>query len=358
MKNILLFCGWMLAFQSISGQNVRFSFSVSSSVGTSTVSVFGQATTGSGNNMTGFTNYLYYDNTKATVANFNAAPITGTPYNWGTANESSILFQTNANSQIPIAHTGYFFYQNFDNNFVGINLPTTPILLFTVTFNIISGGGGSVYLASTTQVPPIIYFDAGLTSFPIIVVGSPSQTLPLDLISFDSKIKNDRDVELNWTTANEQNMDFFDVEKSLDATNWSAIRRVKATGSSNYAFDDNAAFLKSTTVYYRLKMVEIDQKYHYSSIKSEKIAQKFFNFKISPNPTSQISTFSFDAFAEGMGEIGVFDPLGKLIFSKKVDVQKNKNNVEIDLKNLPSGIYNAFFSFEKELVWRESVSKI
>jgi len=106
------------------------------------------------------------------------------------------------------------------------------------------GSGGSEYNAiyeyPTTSNPYQI------TSENAITVGTSSsnlyyaadngyagdQSLPINLLSFDAELQNDR-IILNWTTTMEINNGYFSVEKSKEALNFQEIGRIKSSGNSS-----------------------------------------------------------------------------------------------------------------------------
>lgn len=83
--------------------------------------------------------------------------------------------------------------------------------------------------------------------------------LPVDLLYFNGdgyKTYN----KLNWSTASEQNSDYFSIDKSFDGVNWNSIGSVKGSGNSNqvidYSYIDND--LRNGIVYYTLKQFDFD----------------------------------------------------------------------------------------------------
>lgn len=95
----------------------------------------------------------------------------------------------------------------------------------------------------------------------------PCTPLPLELIDFDGH-NTGKSVMLTWTTASEQNVREFRVEKSLDGMNWSTIGVVNAIGDSqseaDYHFQDYE--LQNAFMLYRLKQVDNDLTFTYSKI--------------------------------------------------------------------------------------------
>lgn len=83
--------------------------------------------------------------------------------------------------------------------------------------------------------------------------------LPVDLISFEATKITNRHVDLTWETASEKNVDYFQIERSSNGTDWSLVGQELATGSENeeenYLLSDFQPIHPMT--YYRL--MEIDE---------------------------------------------------------------------------------------------------
>ncbi|GGB12766.1 hypothetical protein [Puia dinghuensis] len=96
--------------------------------------------------------------------------------------------------------------------------------------------------------------------------------LPLRLISFTG-IGNGHFVTLNWVTADEQNTNYFAVQRGLDGQNFDQVGKVQAAGNSSqekeYSFIDHRPL--QGTGFYRLQMVDMDGSYTYSKIVAVKI---------------------------------------------------------------------------------------
>src|SRR5450432_1381164 len=109
------------------------------------------------------------------------------------------------------------------------------------------------------------------------ILFTQSTTLPVQLVLFLASKNDDGTVAVKWATSQEQNSNYYDVERSSDQSGWIKIGTVKAKGfssiTSNYNFTDNLPLSGSS--YYRLKMVDLDAKFLYSktvSLSSNKTA--------------------------------------------------------------------------------------
>lgn len=72
---------------------------------------------------------------------------------------------------------------------------------------------------------------------------------------------------------------------------------------------------------------------------SSELNAKLSEINIYPNPTSEKLIINFGSRTDLHGNIRIFDSVGKIIISEEVD----NNSMEINLKNVPSGIYHIVY---------------
>lgn len=166
----------------------------------------------------------------------------------------------------------------------------------------------------------------------------PPPVLPLDLIDFQGFIKGGVNY-LNWTTAQEENMDWHIIERSQDGEKWEELGRVKSENQlseTNYFLEDKFPFQVS---YYRIKSVEFDGKEFYSKIISLKrqdgISSGIF---IYPNPVKNDLVVSFSQNIEREVVVKLRNINGQLVqelFFENIE----PGNLEIDFSLINSGVY-------------------
>lgn len=92
--------------------------------------------------------------------------------------------------------------------------------------------------------------------------------LPVSLESFRGYPLNNKAVQLDWVTVREEQVAHFEVEQSTDGSDWQMLDRITAAGDSevaqHYEFTDFA--VSQSVNYYRLKMVDTDESFTYSSV--------------------------------------------------------------------------------------------
>ena len=161
--------------------------------------------------------------------------------------------------------------------------------------------------------------------------------LPVELIQFDGELIENR-VRLNWSTASEQNVAGFEIQKSNNATDWERLGFVVANNHpGNYQTWDENPFIGIT--YYRLKNIDLDDSYEFSDIIAvhrEEIAEVL----VFPNPASESINVSIKRNTNTDLKVEVIDVLGRTVFSQNDFSTFEKNHsMNIELHHLPTGRY-------------------
>jgi hypothetical protein len=167
--------------------------------------------------------------------------------------------------------------------------------------------------------------------------------LPLHFLLFNAKCEENK-LLLTWKTAQEQNTGRFDVEKSVDATHWTVIGSLPASGNStsekSYSYTDN--FLVQDS-YYRIAEYDLNGQVHYTTVLRSSCAVKDF-FNLWPNPVRDMVFINIVTRNESQVIIKVFDSKGALIKFRKENVLQGSNQLMVDMKSLASGVYLVQFN--------------
>ncbi len=164
--------------------------------------------------------------------------------------------------------------------------------------------------------------------------------LPLHFISFTGS-KQNNDALLQWKTENEINTSHFEIQKSSDGINFITIATVTAsvsTGTNNYSFTD--AQSNTANKFYRLKQIDTDGRFTYSSILKIQFAEKSV-FTIYPNPA--VNELSISGATPG-SIIYLYDAGGKQLFSKKITTQ----SLTINMSGYAKGMYLLTYDVDGE----------
>ena len=166
--------------------------------------------------------------------------------------------------------------------------------------------------------------------------------LPLDFLTFTG-VMVDKNVQLNWTTANEVNTSHFEVERSANGREFDAIGKVVSTGANSnlrhsYSFDDaTASNVTADQLYYRLKQVDKDGRYKYSSVIAVKKNAGTFEVVV-VNPTKDRALLQVKTNRAETIEIQLFNLSGQRIAIQNTQLSAGTNAISIG-ENLSKGTY-------------------
>ncbi len=184
-------------------------------------------------------------------------------------------------------------------------------------------------------------FSTGFSGFGIGDPGvPPSGPLPVELLTFTGRPDNG-DIILEWTTTEEVNSMHFEIQRSSDGTNFENVGIVTAAGTAtiakNYRFVDRR--LNFDTYFYRLKIVDLDGSFEYSSLVSVTIKSKIEDLQAYPNPTDDI--LHVDLYNETAGHLqyDIYNLNGKKLKTASWYVQKGRNSRPISVLDLEPGMY-------------------
>ncbi len=135
--------------------------------------------------------------------------------------------------------------------------------------------------------------------------------LPVELTEFTGSVQQGR-ARLEWTTTAETNSSHFELERSLDGRNYTRIARLQAAGNSfstrHYSFTDGERLAENN--YYRLKSVDRDDHYKYSSVVLLKVPNAEQDIIVMGNPFSQLLAVKFVKPVQ-QGQLRLTDMLGR-----------------------------------------------
>jgi hypothetical protein len=167
--------------------------------------------------------------------------------------------------------------------------------------------------------------------------------LPIELLSFTATC-NGKYAELEWSTASERNNDYFVIERSDDAINFTEVGRVAGAGNSieqlEYSYNDYG--IHGGDNYYRLVQVDYDGTRSVSDIVvaicgDAEVAEP--DVQAFPNPFNGELTLELDNFGNRPATIEVYDMLGKLIYTEKASAPQNSYETILNFSNLPPAAY-------------------
>jgi hypothetical protein len=250
---------------------------------------------------------------------------------------------------------------------VNLELPSTGSVSPAYTITIIYGVSGAqsftcsgtwgVVTPITTTSTPYYFTISGIslpaTNFKIVlslsttnadkdVIGTAFQanaqlapagaSLPVKFQSLDAKTINSY-VSLKWNVATEENLSGYSIERSADGRNFSQIAFVNASGETNYSFVDNKP---GSVSYYRIKSVDINGKYGYSTVALVKSGKSMIVVKAFPSPVIKNVSIQHPTAIAG-SSITISSADGRVI--KTIVPAAGMQQTDVDLSAAKSGLY-------------------
>jgi hypothetical protein len=169
--------------------------------------------------------------------------------------------------------------------------------------------------------------------------------LPVTLLNFSGYKDGSRN-QLRWTTASESNNSGFEVQRSTDGVNYTALGFVNtqalggnSTSQLDYAFTDNNVI--GSRQYYRLRQVNFDGNSKLSNIvliKGDKPVSLTID-GLFPNPASSLVNVLIATPNKDKITLVVTDIAGRTAIQQVVNVETGSNTIPVDINRLTSGTY-------------------
>lgn len=157
--------------------------------------------------------------------------------------------------------------------------------------------------------------------------------LPVQVTYFKGSAQGSRKV-LAWGTAGEQQTSHFEVEYSHDAIFFMKIGSVTAFGIGDHQYSFTDTGYRTTDSYYRLKMIDHDGHFSYSTIiRIPSGSSSTFSLNMYPNPVRGIVLV--ETRVHPPLTIAVMNSLGQIVI--RLNGSNNKNL--LDCSQLPAGVY-------------------
>ncbi len=176
---------------------------------------------------------------------------------------------------------------------------------------------------SQTAITPLPTLTGTATSTVVSSFGNftfglkPVTIVPLKLISFKGTLQKSK-AYLTWITAEERNLLHFVIEESKDAK---SFRQIGAVNANNLTSNNTYSFISTEDVngisYFRIKMVDIDGKYQYSSIITLKNEQTK-KLTVAHSVDNNESIVMINNIPNGIYHLNIYSSNGQLIQQQSI----------------------------------------
>ncbi len=163
--------------------------------------------------------------------------------------------------------------------------------------------------------------------------------LPVELIRFDA-VAIDKAIELEWQSANEVGFSGYELQRSTNARDYTKLIWTPGQGGAEYKHLDTDV-RPGVTYYYRLKLLDQDGSFEFSTIESALVQGAVENqeLELSPNPAKGYFIAKFNCFESGKVVLEVFGELGQLAYKQGYDSREGENKLMVSTGKFNDGTY-------------------
>lgn len=180
----------------------------------------------------------------------------------------------------------------------------------------------------------------------VALVWQCTGVLPVTITDFTAQ-KNNEAVLLKWNATFETNFKKYEIERSVDGIVFYKIGELAGRNLANYSFTDNK-LPNANTVYYRLKMIDIDGEFSNSKIIASRIANNFSTALVYPNPTKENLTIKLQQALTENSSLLIADISGRVLMQQQV--VNGQRNINLDVRYLPAGRYLIKISNNSQII--------
>lgn len=176
----------------------------------------------------------------------------------------------------------------------------------------------------------------GTTTICTVTDDPEAGPMPVVLSKFDVQRQNSKTVTATWRTEQEINSDRFELQRSSNNSPFETVATVVSKNSNSniaqsYSLSDPNSSVEVSL--YRIKMIDKDNSFSYSTIKPVKGISAAADFVIFPNPSTGNAKVSINNLSEPT-KVMIFDNSGRVIRQTGFT-----NSNSIDINNLQKGGY-------------------
>lgn len=166
-------------------------------------------------------------------------------------------------------------------------------------------------------------------------------TLPVVMRDFTGQYQDGIN-KLQWVTDQEINTKHFVLERSINGGSYSPVATVSARNqntASTYQYSDPVNARQAATYFYRLKIVDEDGTFKYSSVVTTQVTSKSV-FNITTNPVKDQIRGNIVLNDRQTVSLNIYDAWGRLVLRKSFIGERGNNSFTIsEVQHFSKGIY-------------------
>jgi len=169
---------------------------------------------------------------------------------------------------------------------------------------------------------------------------TPNIVLPIGVTLFNGNYR-DNYVHLSWNVDAAAQLNSFDVQSSADGVAFNTIANVRAQANAS----DNAGYFYNdlnppvNKAFYRLKMLDVNGMFSYSSVLQLSTLLLQQPISISPNPADNVIDVSLLSSSAGDAYFFISNASGTIVEQGRQTIKTGENKIVLSIGNMASGIY-------------------
>ena len=267
----------------------------------------------------------------------------------------------------PVVHVNNHYYYDISRvgsvnaniymGFLGLTPPSSTADMYMMHWNSSNNQWERLtnYILRTASLVA-----ATATSFSPFTQGSGGGALPIDLVSFTGECKNGR-AQLEFVVASQINNDYYTIKRSVDGNEWSEIGLIEGEGNTStqmtYNWTDDNPFNRVS--YYRLAQTDYDGTSEIFNPIAVTCESTVTGYSVYPNPANEVLNIDVEltSFQGNDVEIEIMDINGRIVRSQSTELNRGCNHLEVDISEIPSGVYMINFSGTKDYIKEARIVK-
>ncbi len=246
----------------------------------------------------------------------------------GSIDSASTYLSTNKWYHVVMIYDGTKSYMYVNDKLTSIGIAATT---FTNTADLYIGAYQNLTYWLNGDLDDTRIYNRAISKIEVdSLYGNPSTILPITLQSFTAKAITLHYTSIQIATTNETNAASIDIEKSYDGINFAKTGSLTAKGNvvtNQYSFTDKAD-PAAAVAYYRLKLINKDGTYQYSTIISVQLLVTNNQISIYPNPAQKFIMVN----GKNIKQVNILDNLGRVMVTKKgLSNTSSLNKIEFNL---------------------------
>jgi hypothetical protein len=203
-----------------------------------------------------------------------------------------------------------------------------------------AGGSASGSVATTGTIT-----SNSLSSFGRFAIGSVSYPLPLRFITF-SAVKETASIHLKWQTANEENVENYEVQRSSEGNAFVTIGSLKAANKDQQWYQFLDATVPSSKLYYRIKANDVDGKTTYTKV-IVVTADNIQKIQVLSNPVKDMIQLTTQNMPRSLYTYQLLNSAGQ-VYKKGNFACEGSSLITLPVDYISPGYYNLLITNGKE----------